>query len=86
MKKIIAMSTALLLVGGAYAAGENQDLYSGNSDSKKFSTAVQPGVGDQYGSVLFINEKPDGTPNEAQSGSNDGYGSVLRDMGHNIDW
>ena len=84
MNKIIAISTALLLTGSVYAG--NDDQYSGHSESKKFATAVQPGVGDQYGSVVFGSDNPAGERTKVQRGSNEGYGSILLDLGHNIDW
>lgn len=91
MKKIV-LSVALILSSGAYAGTfnsafevGNSDLYDGVANSQKLPTAVQPGIGDAYGSVLL----PGGLAQSrhvAQKGSNDGYGSILIDIGHNLDW
>jgi hypothetical protein len=92
MKQIILASTALMfsstLIAGVFDAPfevGNPDLYSGTSDSSKLPTAVQPGIGDAYASQLL----PGGVvkrPHVHKKGANDGYGSILIDVGHDIDW
>ena len=91
MNKIV-LSVALLLSSSAFAGtfnssfeADNPDLYSGNADSRQLSTAVQPGIGDAYGSVLLSGGITD-SRHVAQKGTNDGYGNILIDIGHNLDW
>lgn len=90
MKKT-AIFTALVLSSGTYAGTfnssfevGNSDLYDGVPESQRLPTAVQPGVGDAYGSSLL----PGGfakTNHVHQKGAHDYYGSILIDIGHKID-
>ncbi|MEN8178960.1 MAG: hypothetical protein ABFS39_10095 [Pseudomonadota bacterium] len=91
MKKI-ALTAALILSSGVYAGtfnssfeAGNSDLYDGVGDSQKLPTAVQPGIGDAYGSVLLPGGYAD-SQHVVQKGTNDGYGSILIDIGHDLDW
>jgi hypothetical protein len=61
------------------------DLYEGLADSSSLPTAVQPGVGDSYASVLYSGGIAD-SPTTEHKGTNDAYGSILLDIGHNLDW
>ena len=63
----------------------NPDLYDGYADAQDLPTAVQPGVGDAYGSVLLPGGYAD-SPTAERQGTHDGYGSILIDIGHNLDW
>jgi hypothetical protein len=90
--KAITLTAALLLSGNLYAGiysgfGDvgNSDIYRGNEDSSSLPTAVQPGIGDSYGSAVLKSGFAD-RASSASHGSNDAYGSVLLDVGHNVDW
>ncbi len=92
MKTLLTVS-ALLLSGNLYAGiyggfGDvgNNDLYRGSNASSMVPTAVQPGIGDNYGSAFLSKDGfIDRTPVRNQ-GTNDAYGSVLLDVGHDINW
>jgi hypothetical protein len=91
MKTLLTVS-ALLLSGNLYAGiysgfGDvgNSDIYRGNEDSSSLPTAVQPGIGDSYGSAVLKSGFADRASSDS-NGSNDAYGSVLLDVGHSIDW
>ena len=82
---IAALMSSLAGVFNAPFEEGNPDLYSGVSESSRLPTAIQPGIGDAYGSMLLpggLSERP----HVHQKGTNDGYGSILIDIGHDIDW
>jgi hypothetical protein len=90
--KALTFTAALLLSGNLYAGiysgfGDvgNSDIYRGNDDSSSLPTAVQPGIGDSYGSAVLKSGFADRARSD-NHGTNDGYGNVLLDVGHNIDW
>ncbi len=86
MKTIIATAAALLLSTSAFAASSWTDV--GNDDqygavyfdsTASSSHAVQPGVGDAYGSIL-MDTGPGGVSGDPQPGHADNYGSILLDL------
>jgi hypothetical protein len=90
--KALTFTAALLLSGNLYAGiyggfGDvgNADIYRGSDDSRSLHTAVQPGIGDSYGSAVLKGGFSDRARSDSH-GTNDAYGSVLLDVGHNIDW
>lgn len=90
MKTYIAAIAGVLMSLGMVSgvtAGSANDAWSSsdNYGSVLFdeggskATAIQPGVGDAYGSVLF--DDATGTPgSDPQPGNADNYGSVLFDI------
>ncbi len=86
MKTIIATAAALLISTSVFAAGSwtdvgNDDQYGGvYFDSTASSNhAVQPGIGDAYGSIL-MDTGPGDVTGEPQPGHSDNYGSILLDL------
>jgi hypothetical protein len=67
--------------------GENHDLYDGYPDSKQLPTAVQPGIGDNYGSsILHPGQGYAKSVAKPQGGLDEGYGSILIDVGVPLYW
>lgn len=91
MKQIVFGAVALIysaasMAGVFNAAFEegNPDLYSGVDDSNNLP-AMQAKADDSYGSQQ-LSDAVDEHLNTGQKGSNDGYGSILIDIGHPLDW
>jgi hypothetical protein len=90
--KTIAFSTALLVSGGVFAGTlsshleeDYSHLFTGVETSRGMPTAVQPGIGDSHDAGLFSSASQ-ATDRVGRQGSHDAYGSILIDLGHNIDW
>ncbi len=88
--KILLLTTALLLSStlhaGIYAGfGDvaNNDLYRGDADTSMTPTAVQPGIGSGSKALEagFVSRAA-----VKRQGTNDAYGSILLDVGHDLDW
>lgn len=84
MKTIIATAAAALLLATSAFAGswsDNNDLFGAVyfDEVASSSHAVQPGVGDSYGSIL-LDEGDGGATGDPQPGHSDNYGSVLFDI------
>lgn len=89
MKTIIASAAMLLstsLVAGPFAVTQDPDQYDGHAGSKSFPTAVQPGIGDNYGSSFLFRSGVIKSGKIDRQGAQDAYGSSLIDVGHPIDW
>ena len=102
MKSTITSITAALMMLGMASAhshefyavfGDNPDLYSGITSSQSLPTASQAGAHDLYASgtnKIDASIRTDvgitDCPVVAQVGGNDGYGSILLDVGHDISW
>ena len=93
MKTLTATAAALILSGSAMAGGfnsDNPDAYGSvladlGKSHTSMSTAVEPGIGDQYGSVLLTKERAN--MNSAKgSGNTDSYNSVIFDVNEGISW
>jgi hypothetical protein len=90
--KTLAITAAMILSTNLYASafdvtGENHDLYDGYPDSKQLPTAVQPGIGDNYGSSILHSGKGYAqSVAKAQGGLDEGYGSILIDVGVPLYW
>ncbi|RLW70506.1 MAG: hypothetical protein B6D71_06140 [gamma proteobacterium symbiont of Stewartia floridana] len=90
--KTLAITAAMILSTNLYASafdvtGENHDLYFGVPESTKLPTAIQPGIGDNYGSSILHSGK--GYANSVakpQGGLDEGYGSILIDVGVPLNW
>ncbi|KRT56240.1 hypothetical protein [endosymbiont of Ridgeia piscesae] len=86
--------TAAMILSTGLSAGQfnspfevgNPDLYHGVDASSQLSTAVQPGIGDSYAYPWLGNGGFSDTETVVQRGTNEGYGSHLLDLGHEIDW
>jgi hypothetical protein len=91
MKKVI-IAVAMMISSNIYASafdvtGNNPDLYDGLSDSTSLPTAIQPGVGDSYGSSILNSGKGYAkTDDKIQGGLDEGYGSILIDVGVPLYW
>jgi hypothetical protein len=89
MKTIIA-SVAMLLstsvFAGPFAVTQDPNQYDGYAGSKTFPTAIQPGIGDNYGSSFLFKSGFIKGEYMNKHGNNDAYGSSLLDLGHAIDW
>jgi hypothetical protein len=89
MKTVIAAAAMLLstsLYAGPFAVTQDPDQYDGYAGSKTFPTAVQPGIGDNWGSSFLYRTGFNKSQQVDNLGSNDAYGSVILDVGHPIDW
>ncbi|MCU7906019.1 MAG: hypothetical protein KZQ76_09185 [Candidatus Thiodiazotropha sp. (ex Epidulcina cf. delphinae)] len=90
MKKVIVTAAMILstnLYAGAFdVTGNNHDLYDGFADSTKLPTAVQPGIGDSYGSSILHSGGYADSPHTVQNGIDEGYGSILIDVGAQVNW
>jgi hypothetical protein len=89
MKIVIAAAAMLLstsLYAGPFAVTQDPDQYDGYEGSKTFPTAVQPGIGDNWGSSFLYKTGFNKSQHVDNLGSNDAYGSVILDVGHSIDW
>ncbi len=79
ISSIVALTFALSV---AQAFEGNDDLYGSvlfdQAVEASHNHAIQPGIGDAYGSVL-LDEKA-GETGEPQRGENDEYGSILLDI------
>lgn len=91
MKKTIAVVTAVVLSGSAYAAGissGNPDLYGWAVEDSRLLSVKQKPIKDMplpygedtYGAVYF-DPPPKGPGGPPAMGTNDSYGSVLHDVG-----
>jgi hypothetical protein len=91
MKKMI-MILAMLVSNTIYASafdvtGNNPDLYDGLPSSTSLPTAIQPGIGDSYGSsILNSGLGYAKTSDTIQAGLDEGYGSILIDVGVPLYW
>ncbi|MCU7920648.1 MAG: hypothetical protein KZQ88_12870 [Candidatus Thiodiazotropha sp. (ex Dulcina madagascariensis)] len=90
MKKII-ITAAMILSTNLYASafdvtGQNHDLYAGLPDSTQLPTAVQPGIGDSYGSSILHSGGYADSRHTVQNGIDEGYGSILIDVGAKVNW
>jgi hypothetical protein len=91
MNKLIITLT-MIMSGNIYASafdvtGNNPDLYDGFSDSTSLPTAIQPGIGDSYGSSILNSGKGYAkTTDTIQGGLDEGYGSILIDVGVPLYW
>ena len=56
------------------------------ADCQVLPTAIQPGVGDSHACTWLKDGGFARSQHTLQKGTSDGYGSVLIDVGHNIDW
>ncbi len=89
MKTIIATAAMLLSASafaGPFAVTQDPDQYDGHADSTTFATAIQPGIGDNYGSSFLFKSGFVNSAHLSRQGSNDAYGSSILDLGHPIDW
>ncbi|MCG8059292.1 MAG: hypothetical protein N0E38_05625 [Candidatus Thiodiazotropha endolucinida] len=102
MKILLATATMILsanLYATSYddlyeVVGNNHDLYIGSSYSNTLPTAMQPcshaamqpGIGDQYGSSFLYSEGFSSNEHKSQRGFRDGYGSSLIDVGAAVNW
>lgn len=89
MKTIIASAAMLLstsVFAGPFAVTQDPNQYDGYEGSKVFPTAVQPGIGDNYGSSFLFKSGFIKGAHKANHGSEDAYGSTLIDLGHPVNW
>ena len=89
MKTIIASAAMLLstsVLAGPFAVTQDPNQYDGYEGSKVFPTAVQPGIGDNYGSSFLFKTGFIKSQHKPNLGSHSAYGSSLLDLGHPIDW
>ena len=89
MKTIIASAAMLLstsVFAGPFAVTQDPNQYDGYEGSKVFPTAVQPGIGDNYGSSFLFKSGFIKGEHKTNQGSHGAYGSSLLDLGHPIDW
>ncbi|MCG7897729.1 MAG: hypothetical protein JAY85_04640 [Candidatus Thiodiazotropha weberae] len=90
MNKIILTAAMILstnLYAGAFdVTGQNPDLYEGTAESTQLATAVQPGIGDSYGSSILHTGGYADTRHTTQNGVDEGYGSILIDVGAPVNW
>jgi hypothetical protein len=89
--KTFTVIAAMIFSTSLYAStfdvtGQNPDLYDGFSDSTKLATALQPGIGDSYGSSILHTGGYANTVHTSQSGLDEGYGSILIDVGVPLYW
>jgi hypothetical protein len=91
MKKLLITTAAMILSTNLYAdpfdvTGNNPDLYDGFTDSTQLPTAVQPGIGDSYASSILHSGGYAKTKHISQGGVDEGYGSILIDVGVPLYW
>jgi hypothetical protein len=89
--KALIVTTAMILSTNLYASafdvtGQNPDLYDGYADSTRLATAVQPGIGDSYASSILHSGGYAQTTHKVQGGLDEGYGSILIDVGTPLNW
>jgi hypothetical protein len=93
--KILLATAAMILSTNLYATsyddlydviGNAHDQYLGSINSKTLPTAVQPGIGDQYGSSFLYSEGFSKRASKAHTGFGDGYASSLIDVGAAVNW
>ena len=93
--KILLATAAMFLSANLYATSyddlhgivdNNHDFYLGSSTSAALPTAIQPGIGDQYGSTFLYSEGFSNAPHTPQRGYIDAYGSSLIDVGASVNW
>jgi hypothetical protein len=93
--KILLATAAMILSANLYATsyddlygviGNDHDQYIGLSHSNSLPTAVQPGIGDQYGSSFLYSEGFSKRGSQTQPGYGDGYASSLIDVGAAVNW
>jgi hypothetical protein len=93
--KILIATAAMILTVNVYATsyddlygviGNSHDQYIGSSSSKSLATAVQPGIGDQYGSSILYSESFSRRESQSHPGFDDGYASSLIDVGAAVNW
>lgn len=93
--KILLATAAMILSSNLYATsyddlygviGNSHDSYIGLSSSNMLPTAMQPGIGDQYGSSFLYSEGFSKNVHKEQPGFGDGYASTLIDVGAQVDW
>ena len=89
MKTIIASAAMLLstsVFAGPFAVTQDPNQYDGSEGSKVFPTAVQPGIGDNYGSSFLFKTGFTKGEHMPSQGGEDAYGSTLLDLGHDVNW
>ncbi|MES9991656.1 MAG: hypothetical protein ABW098_06845 [Candidatus Thiodiazotropha sp.] len=93
--KMILATAAMILSTNLYATAYDElygvisnghDFYIGSSTSNTLPTAVQPGIGDQYGSSFLYSGGVVSSNSKAQPGHGDGYASSLIDVGASVNW
>ena len=93
--KILLATAAMILSTNLYATsydalygviGNDHDNYIGLSDSNSQPTAMQPGIGDQYGSSFLYSYGFSTSVHKEQSGFSDAYASSLIDIGAQVNW
>ncbi|MCU7853392.1 MAG: hypothetical protein KZQ80_14410 [Candidatus Thiodiazotropha sp. (ex Monitilora ramsayi)] len=93
--KILLATATMLLSANLYATSydslygvidNNHDFYIGSTNSVTLPTAMQPGIGDQYGSSFLYSDGFSNTAHTAQRGYIDAYGSSLIDVGASVNW
>jgi hypothetical protein len=89
--KTLIVTAAMILSTNLYASpfdvtGQNHDLYDGYADSTILPTAVQPGIGDSYASSILHSGGYAKTSHTLQGGVDEGYGSILIDVGTPLNW
>jgi hypothetical protein len=90
--KTLVLTAAMILSTNLYASafdvtGKNHDLYDGFPESTQLPTAVQPGIGDNYGSsILHSGQGYAQSVAKPQGGLDEGYGSILIDVGVPLYW
>ena len=89
--KTMLITAAMIMSTNLYASafdvtGNNHDLYAGYSGSTSLPTAVQPGIGDSYGSSILYSGGYADTRHTPQKGVDEGYGSILIDVGAPVNW
>ena len=89
--KTFIVTAAMILSTSLYASpfdvtGQNHDLYDGFPGSTKLPTAIQPGIGDSYGSSILHSGGYADTRHTPQKGLDEGYGSILLDVGVPLNW
>ncbi|MGD8912689.1 MAG: hypothetical protein PVJ68_08120 [Candidatus Thiodiazotropha sp.] len=93
--KMLLATAAMVLSANLYATsyddlygviGNDHDQYIGSSNSKNLPTAVQPGIGDQYGSSFLYSDGFSKRGERVQPGHGDGYASSLIDVGAAVNW
>jgi hypothetical protein len=61
--------------------------YDGVASSTSLPTAIQPGIGDSYGSsILNSGQGYAKSSDRVQNGLDEGYGSILLDVGVPLYW
>ncbi|MEL0585119.1 MAG: hypothetical protein AAES65_09625 [Candidatus Thiodiazotropha sp. (ex. Lucinoma kazani)] len=93
--KMILATAAMILSANLYASSYdelhgiidgNHDFYIGASHSTSLPTAVQPGIGDQYGGSFLHSDGVVNTRQAVRRGYSDGYGSSLIDVNASLNW